>query len=89
MLRVDKQSHGLGKNTRAFRGLDHFSRVGSGEDDPARPAIFENLLTPPDPTRPDLTQPNPTREIPTRFKLWHLKNSSTHPTRPVRYFTIS
>ena len=43
---------------KTFHGSDHFSRVRSGEGDPALPVIFENLptrpvrcRTPPDSTR--------------------------------------
>ena len=38
---------------RALRGSGHFSRVRSGQDDPARPVRLETVLTRPDPTRPD------------------------------------
>ena len=53
-----------------FTGRITFSRDGSGQNDPARPAICEKLLTQPDPARPDpcdfehlLTRPDSTREF--------------------------
>ena len=43
-----------GKNW-AFHGSGRFSRVGSGQGDPARPVIIESLLNQPDATRRDPT----------------------------------
>ena len=52
-IKAKIHSSNVEMNQRAFHGSGHFSRVGSGssQDDPARPARFEYLLTRPDPTR--------------------------------------
>ena len=69
-----------------FHRPDHLitflpGRIGS-DGDPARPVIFKNLLTLPDPTRPDPTRPDPTRPDPIRTDAIRPDPTRPDPTRP-------